>query len=70
MARITVKYDVTKIIEETIEVPFDETYIENNEFESIEELRETKKEVIIYLRSILRNIKKYIDNKKYSLQNA
>lgn len=41
MARITVKYDVTKIIEETIEVPFDETYIENNEFESIEELRET-----------------------------
>jgi hypothetical protein len=36
----------------------------------IEQLRVTKKEVILYLRSILRNIKKYLDQEKYSLQNA
>lgn len=33
----------------------------------IEQLRDTKKEVILYLRSILRNIKRYLDDRKYAI---
>jgi MAE_28990/MAE_18760-like HEPN len=35
---------------------------------SIGQLRDTKKEVILYLRNILRNIKKYLDNKAYAIE--
>jgi hypothetical protein len=31
------------------------------------QLRDTKKEVILYLRNILRNIKKYLDDRKYAI---
>lgn len=31
------------------------------------QLRDTKKEVILYLRNILRNIKKYLDDKEYAI---
>lgn len=34
---------------------------------SVEELDEIKKEVIMYLRNILRNIKKYLDERKYTI---
>ena len=33
----------------------------------IGQLRETKKEVILYLRNILRNIKKYLDERQYAI---
>lgn len=36
----------------------------------IEQLRNIKKEVILYLRIILRNIKKYLDTKEYKMENA
>lgn len=34
---------------------------------SVEQLSQTKKEVIMYLRSILRNIQKYLDERKYAI---
>ncbi len=34
---------------------------------SVEQLRDTKKEVILYLRIILRNIKKYLDDRGYAI---
>ncbi|MBL0247432.1 MAG: hypothetical protein IPQ28_07575 [Sphingobacteriales bacterium] len=33
----------------------------------IGQLRDTKKEVILYLRNILRNIKKYLDERQYAI---
>ena len=37
---------------------------------TILQLRETKKEVILYLRNILRNIKTYLDNREYAIVNT
>lgn len=34
---------------------------------SVEQLSKTKKEVIMYLRNILRNIQKYLDERKYAI---
>lgn len=34
---------------------------------SVGQLRDTKKEVILYLRNILRNIKKYLDDREYAI---